>query len=253
MSKVKDGNYIVIQSFMVTDLKLKGNELMIYAIIYGFCQNEQRFSGSLQYLADWTNSTRQSVFSNLKKLCDKGMIAKSEEYINGVKFCSYTVQKTLTGCTKNFNGGVQKTLTNNIEDNLSINYIESGAKAPSPSGSIEQCVNYQEWRAIYNEVCTRLPQCRSLTDKRKTSIRSAMKQGITIDDFKTACEKANTSSFMTGNNDRGWKAMPDFLFNANNITKILEGNYDDKKDQQQEQRADYSDVTDSLKEWGLLC
>ena len=35
-SRVKDGNYIVIQSFMVKVLKLKGNELLIYALIQKF-------------------------------------------------------------------------------------------------------------------------------------------------------------------------------------------------------------------------
>ena len=52
-SKVQKDNYIVIQGWMIEDLKLKGNELIIYAIIYGFSQTEgQLFNGSLQYLAD---------------------------------------------------------------------------------------------------------------------------------------------------------------------------------------------------------
>ena len=36
---VKNENYLVIQGWMITELKLKGNELLIYAIIYGFSQN----------------------------------------------------------------------------------------------------------------------------------------------------------------------------------------------------------------------
>ena len=43
-NKVKDGNYYVIQSFMVNELHLKGLERDVYAIIYGFSQSEnQRF------------------------------------------------------------------------------------------------------------------------------------------------------------------------------------------------------------------
>ena len=90
MSKIKDGNYIVIQSFMVREMKLKGNELIIYAAIYGFSQTEnQAFTGSLQYLADWTNSTKQGVIKNLKSLVEKGYIIKKDKFINGVKFCEY--------------------------------------------------------------------------------------------------------------------------------------------------------------------
>ena len=44
-SKVKDGNYYVVQSFMVKELKLKGNELVVYAIIYGFSQNDDDWRG----------------------------------------------------------------------------------------------------------------------------------------------------------------------------------------------------------------
>ena len=106
--KVGSENYITIQGFMVTDLKLKGNELLIYACIYGFSQTEnQLFTGSLQYLADWTNSTKQGVSKCLKSLVEKGLIVKNDRIINGVKFCEYYATK--------FNGGMQQSLTNNID------------------------------------------------------------------------------------------------------------------------------------------
>lgn len=38
-SVIRDSNYVVIQGWMITRLGLKGNELMIYAVIYGFTQN----------------------------------------------------------------------------------------------------------------------------------------------------------------------------------------------------------------------
>ena len=89
-SKIKSENYIVIQGWMIKDLKLKGNELIIYAVIYGFSQLEsQKFTGSLQYLAEWTNSTKQSVIKCLKSLIKKNLIVKEENIINGVKFCEY--------------------------------------------------------------------------------------------------------------------------------------------------------------------
>lgn len=85
-------SFVTIQGWMVTHLKLKSNELMIYAIIYGFCQiRGQVFSGSVRYLAEWTNSTKRGVYKNLKSLVDKGLIEKIEENINGVKFCKYTI------------------------------------------------------------------------------------------------------------------------------------------------------------------
>lgn len=87
---IKNENYITIQGFMVNELHLKGNELLVYAIIFGFSQaKDQRFTGSLQYLAEWTNSTKQGVLKNLKSLVEKGYIIKEEKIFNGVKFCEY--------------------------------------------------------------------------------------------------------------------------------------------------------------------
>ncbi len=129
-SKVNRDNYIVIQGWMLTDLKLKGNELIVYASIYGFSQAEnQVFSGSLQYLADWTNSTKQGVMKNLKSLEEKGYIVKTEKYINGVKFCEYyatklneVLNKVEGGMQQSLIGGVKQSLPNNLSlDNTSIN------------------------------------------------------------------------------------------------------------------------------------
>ena len=137
MSKVNDDNFINIQGWMVSKLKLKGNELLIYAIIYGFSQNgENKFSGSLQYLADWTNSTKQGVMKVLKSLYEKGLIFKEERLVNGVKFCQYFVireaidrvynnetelggmQQSLTGCETKFNGGGKQSLTGGMQQSL---------------------------------------------------------------------------------------------------------------------------------------
>lgn len=121
MSKVKDETYIVIQSFMVNELNLKGNELIIYAIIYGFSQAEnQTFSGSLQYLADWTNCTKQGVIKILKSLVDKGFIVKKENVINNVKFCEYYSTKFNTLLNK-VEYPIKQSLPNNINNNINNN------------------------------------------------------------------------------------------------------------------------------------
>lgn len=130
-SKIKNENYIVIQGWMIKDLKLKGNELIIYAIIYGFSQLEsQKFTGSLQYLSEWTNSTKQSVIKCLKSLIKKNLIVKEENIINGVKFCEYystkfnrVLNKVEWGGKQSLIGGIKQSLPNNIdiyniEDNI---------------------------------------------------------------------------------------------------------------------------------------
>lgn len=130
MNNIKNENYIVIQGFMVNELNLKGNELLIYAIIYGFSQLEsQEFNGTLQYLADWCNSTKQGVIKALKSLIDKGLIEKKENKINNISFISYyttkfnTIKQSLMGDETKFNGGVKQSLMGGIKQSLINNNI----------------------------------------------------------------------------------------------------------------------------------
>ena len=90
MSRIKNDNYIQISGWMINDLKLKGNELLVFAIIFGFSQKEgQYLTGSLQYLADWTNSTRQGIIKNLKSLVLKKLIIKEEVFIGKAIYYKY--------------------------------------------------------------------------------------------------------------------------------------------------------------------
>lgn len=123
---------------MVTELGLKGSELIIYAVIFGFSQDgSTMYTGSAQYLADWTNTTKQSVFKVLKSLTDRKLIIRHEETRNGVMFVSYSYNPDalvtgdkqsllgwstkFTGVVNKVDGGSKQSLPNNIEDKLEYN------------------------------------------------------------------------------------------------------------------------------------
>lgn len=64
---------------MITRLKLKGNELLVFALIHGFSQDgESRFKGSLRYLIEWTGLDKTTVIKLLKSLVEKQYINKFE-------------------------------------------------------------------------------------------------------------------------------------------------------------------------------
>ena len=71
--KVREDNYFAVQGWMVTELKLKGNALMLYAIIYGFSQTTNTaFTGSVDYLCEWLGGvSRPTVINTLDNL-DEG-------------------------------------------------------------------------------------------------------------------------------------------------------------------------------------
>lgn len=114
-TRVKDGNYYVVQSFMIKELGLKGLEKDVYAIIYGFSQAEnQTFKGSLQYLADWTNSTKQGILKTLNSLINKGLIGRKDCIVNNVKLVEYYTTEFNGGIKLSLIGGGKQSLTNNI-------------------------------------------------------------------------------------------------------------------------------------------
>ena len=120
-SRIKDINYLVIQGFMVNQLNLKGNDLLIYAVIYGFSQTEnQKFTGSLQYLADWTQSTKQGVINSLKKLIKRELIIKEIHLKNKIKLCKYYATK-LNRVLNLVEQGIQLSLTGGIKQSLPNN------------------------------------------------------------------------------------------------------------------------------------
>ena len=159
---------------MVTELGLKGNELIIYAIIAGFSQDgESNFHGSLSYLSEWTNTSKQTVINCLISLQDKGLIINNEFYVNNVKNCEYRAtafieeyqskkmnsddefeyqSKNFNRVVKKFDGGSQKILPNNIEDNIkNIKEKEKekekdDPKPPLPDGGQADFVSFEEQR-----------------------------------------------------------------------------------------------------------
>lgn len=81
--RIKSTNYIVVSGWMVNELHLKGNELLIYAIIYGFTQdNKSWFEGTRYYLASFIGCKEIKTISNiLNKLIAKGYIIKDTQVL----------------------------------------------------------------------------------------------------------------------------------------------------------------------------
>ena len=206
MNEVTDKNYIVIQSFMVSELGLKGNELLIYAIIFSFSQaTGQAFHGSLSYLESRINGTRPTVIACLKSLVKKGLIEKEEQTTNGVKLCSYRVlnnlaageeapqeavkkfdegsEISLQGVVKNLNEGSKETLHNNkynnkvdnkVDNIVDNNIVENAEKYDMKV--ITEIVDYLNEKAHTNY--------RSNSKTTMRHINARLKEGYTLSDFK---------------------------------------------------------------------
>jgi DNA-binding MarR family transcriptional regulator len=89
---MKDTYYITIHGWMIQRLKLSGNKLIVYAVIYDFSQ-DGKYTASAGWLAECTGISRQAVLEILKTLTKDGLLVKETRTENGVKLCVYSAVK----------------------------------------------------------------------------------------------------------------------------------------------------------------
>jgi hypothetical protein len=148
--------YFTVQAWMVNDLGLHGNELTLYAIIYGFSQDgRSEFVGSISYVMEWLGCSRPTAMKTIAALVNKGLIEKKLA-TNGIDSNSYKAvlnlaegrqnslpgvgknlsggrQNSLPGVGKNFSEGRQNSLPNNYIDNNTNNYLDKENKGDAPA------------------------------------------------------------------------------------------------------------------------
>ena len=92
MTAPKDGQYVSIQAFMVSEYGLKGNELIIYAVIYGYSQDgEHWYYGSKAHLAAWCGASKNTVGNCIKSLIEKGLVERRENEERGQVRVEYRI------------------------------------------------------------------------------------------------------------------------------------------------------------------
>ena len=204
------------------------------------------FVTSLQNLAAETGLTVRNVRTALKHLENTGEVTSNRH----VKFSVITV--------KNYDryqsGDTQVTVNRQASDSQ-VTTIEEGKKERneennnSPKGDYESGTPensiYATIRELYNSVCGSYPRLVKMSEARKKAINARMKTGYTLDDFQTLFEKAEASDFLKGKNKRNWSATFDWLVSDSNMAKVLDGNYDARK----EAIKDEPEPTNSVRLW----
>ena len=89
----KKQSYILVLDWMVDKYHLKGNELLAYALIYGFSQDgDSEYKGSFSYLTRWLGADRATIIRVLKRLESKGLISKRQELVAGQMVNRYVAE-----------------------------------------------------------------------------------------------------------------------------------------------------------------
>lgn len=212
MSAVKDNNFIAIQGWMRTKLNLKGYELIVYALIYGFSQDgNSKFSGTRRYIAEWCGCSMRTVDKTLASLLGKQLIIKHEKYVNGVRSCDYTAAPEELAARQNATQAPADTQTNTettTDDNatepqplLEEPQAPAQPKEPDPT---EEVVAHLNQRAYTNYKAT--------TASTRRLIKARLKEGFTVDEIKLVIDKKCAE--WLNNRDMAQYLRPETLFGS---------------------------------------
>ena len=99
----------------------------------------------------------------------------------------------------------------NVNENVNVNVNDN-------ANLFEEIFN------TYNEQ-TNLPKSRVLT-KNRIDILKRLLEAFTKEEIIEVFEKANNVPWLTGKNDKGWRADFDWLINIDNFVRVQDGRYD---------------------------
>ena len=87
--------------------------------------------------------------------------------------------------------------------------------------------DYQAVLDAFHASCPSLPKVLKLSDSRKKAIKARLSD-FGLEEIKRAFTLTEQSDFLKGTNANGWQAGFDWLMKPANLTKVLEGNYENK-------------------------
>lgn len=186
MSAINDNNFVTIQGWMRTRLNLKGNELLAYAVIYGFSQTDgAKFTGSRKYLAEWCGCSMATIDRTLNSLVDKGLISRTS-YVtkHGYRAVEYAaIGPTHVDELPNAEPQTAATDDPRTPTTEPQTLLNEPQTPPQPKGPdhVEEIVDHLNQRAGTHYKAT--------TANTRKLIKARLKEGFTVDEIKLVIDK----------------------------------------------------------------
>ena len=186
---MKNENYINIQGWMIKELKLKSNELILYAIIYGFSQDGQsEYYGSVRYIANALSLSIGGVHKLLVKLIERKLIIRTSESHYSVHKVNASVHKVNAECS-------QSEQIKNNSNNKENNNLESFLIDPPKE-------TYKSKQDIAKQKGIKLKKIKK-TDKQEIAVKAL----LAVTHFKNEMLTVHGMVFLKKDNERNKKVV----------------------------------------------
>ena len=242
---MKKGAYGVVFQDVTRNNKLTPAAKGLYAYLASFCGDKDECFPSVDLILREMGFSRETFYKHINALVAAGVVKKKQLNNNGrfgrtvykitheVEIIDLSATNLSTSVDKKSNlpftnlpTANEPTVSNPTTNNNNININNN-------INNNRDIIDYQQIADMYNNTCVSFPRLTKLSDKRKKAIKARLRT-YTLEDFQKLFEMAEGSSFLKGQNNRNWSATFDWLIADGNMAKVLDGNYTDKGQQQEE-------------------
>ena len=245
-------NYIAqINAFWdsATTNPLSTGQVSLYFALLHVCNRSnwtEWFAAPNQVLSVLTGLSRSGILKARNELKQRGLIDFQEKATKATRYKITISNSTQIGVQNSTQDGVQvgMQISDTLYKHKQKQNIKNTATAVQEMPELfeEQIAAIREF---YDSVCGSYPRLVKMSEARKKAINARIRAGYTREDFRILFEKAEASDFLKGANKRNWRATFDWLISDTNMAKVLDGNYDARK----EAVKDESEPTNSVRLW----
>jgi len=251
----KPNYYGILPANVRYDKELKPMEKILFTEISSLTSKEGYCYAKNSYFAELYDVHKNTVGNWINNLVKRGYLKSVIIYEKGTKniqerrlyITTPTNEKTDTSINKKIdtcqsknlegiNKKIDTPINEKIEDNntsinntsLLLNNNNNNIHVKNEFSRVcEEIKN--KWIKIAYEFDLSGKQLK-INDKRKRVINNLLKE-YSLEEMLQAMGKIRTSNFLQGNNKTGWQISFDWFTNKSNFLKVLEGNYDDKENE----------------------
>lgn len=227
----KPGYYAILTAEVRYDKKLTADEKLLYAEITALTQMNGACYAPNRYFAELFSCEERTIRRRLEKLEKSGYIERIVIYKDGtreiekrfIKLCCIAEDRAVPTPGQNCPHPEDRTVRyiNNPTDSNNIYNLDTSSLRSEVSSLTERI----------NQIFEKygLPLIRKMTAERLKKLRMRTVEVGGLGNFLEEIDKAlAASSFLRGENDRGWSADIDFLLQKSSFVRLLEGAYADK-------------------------
>ena len=236
----EEPNYMSVKDYNVIAFDLRDDASLIKSVVEDF--GLFVFTEDGKYFYSESFSRRMGIKDDEKaKRSEAGKKGMARRWANAQKSAENPSENNtvITMLSENDNNSVT-TVENSITSKVKKSKVKNN-KEKSPKGDTKkdelslpapvknEPVDFVGLQSYFNETFkNKLPMVANMTEARRKAVKARIAE-YNKDTVSLVLQKVLASPFLLGCNDRNWKCDFDWIFKAANFTKILEGNYDEKR------------------------